>query len=101
MIPILLFAAAAAACHPVAGDRIFGSDLAAASPPFAAIAPETVIGNAPLPGARRFFEVGELVRIAQANHLDSSAIVPLCLERETAPLDAASVMAAMRKSLGL
>ena len=100
MIPILLWAAASMQCHPVAGGRILGSDLAAASPAFRAIRGDLEIGYAPQPGARRFFEPGELSRIARANGLEASGVEQLCFEREMVSLEAPAVLEAMRKSLG-
>jgi hypothetical protein len=48
MIPILLLlvagGAASTACHAVNGERIMAGDLAAVSPDFAGLSPETVIG---------------------------------------------------------
>jgi flagella basal body P-ring formation protein FlgA len=100
MIMLLMLAAAAHECHPLGHGRILGSDLAAASAIFTALPPDLVIGNAPVPGARRFFEPAELIRIAQANHLPAADFTPLCFERSTAVLDPGLVQAAMRKSLG-
>lgn len=99
-IPILMFAAVTG-CHPVAGNRIVGSDLAAASPAFAAIAPEFVVGNAPQPGARRFIEPDELARIARTASIEGPKFDPVCFERVVEPLDPARVVEAIRKSLAL
>jgi flagella basal body P-ring formation protein FlgA len=99
LIPILL--ALALDCHPVAGDRILGSDLAAASAAFAGIPAATIIGNAPLPGARRFLSAVELSRIARANSLSDEGLEPICLERLTEALDPAKAMEAMTKSLAI
>lgn len=100
MILFLMLAAAAPECHSLGHGRILGSDLAAASAVFAAVPPDVVIASAPLPGARRLFEPAELIRIAQANHLEVTALTPLCFERSAAVLDPELVKAAMRKSLG-
>lgn len=101
MIPILIWALAAAPCHPVSGDRILGRDLAAASTAFAAVAPDWMVGFAPQPGGRRLLDAGELSRIARANGVDDPGVTSLCFERATAPLDPTAVLAAMRESLGL
>jgi flagella basal body P-ring formation protein FlgA len=100
MILFLMLSAAVPECHSLGHGRILGSDLATASALFAAVPPDLVIGNAPLPGARRFFEPAELIRIAKANHLEIADLTPLCFERSTAVLDPELVKAAMRKSLG-
>lgn len=99
VIPILL--ALALDCHPVAGDRIVGSDLAAASAAFTGIPAEVVIGNAPLPGARRFLSVVELSRIARSHSLSEEGLEPICLERVTEPLDPAKALVAMTNSLAI
>jgi flagella basal body P-ring formation protein FlgA len=101
MIHILLLAAVALDCHTVAGDRILGSDLAAASPVFSAIAPDAAIGNAPQPGARRIFEIDELARIVRAQGLTGVPAGSLCFERFAAPLDPVLVHAAIEKSLAI
>src|SRR5579863_3186450 len=87
----------AAACYPVAGAHITGRDLAAAAPAFSQIAPDADLGHAPLPGARRFFEPGELLRIARDHALDLPAAAPVCFERPMAPLTADMVEASIRK----
>jgi flagellar basal body P-ring formation protein FlgA len=99
MIPLLMLAAAVFGCHPVAGGRIMGSDLAAASPAFRSAPPDLVAGYAPQPGLRRFLNAAELARIARANHIDAADFTPLCFERATAPPDPETVAAAMRKVL--
>lgn len=102
MIAFLMFAAAVVRCHPVAGDRIRGADLAAADPSFSALPSDLTIGFAPQPGARRLFEPAELARIAKVNGLDAlNDIAPQCFERAVAPLDPAAVEAAMRQALDL
>ena len=100
MILLLMLAATAPECHSLAHGRILGSDLSAASALFAAVPPELVIANAPLPGARRLFEPAELLRLARANHLEVTGVTPLCFERATAPIDPERVKSAMRESLG-
>ena len=52
------------ACHAVDGDRIQGRDLAAASPQFAALDPDVVIGSTPLPGVPRLLHSAELMHLA-------------------------------------
>lgn len=100
MITLLMLAAAASECYSLDHGRILGSDLAGTSAIFAALPPDLVIGNAPVPGARRLFEPAELIRIAQANHLETADFTPLCFERPTAVLDPELVREAMQKSLG-
>jgi flagella basal body P-ring formation protein FlgA len=100
MIPILMLVVAGAACHAVNGERIMGSDLAAAAPDFAAIAPETIVGYAPQPGSRRTLAPAELLRIASANSLEvGHNIAPVCFERALMPLDPAKILDALRTAL--
>src|SRR5581483_6064244 len=58
--------AACVAVSPVS-DRIVAGDLAATSPAFAALDPDTMIGWAPAPGVRRDFPVAELHRSASGS----------------------------------
>lgn len=102
MIPILMFAAVATHCQVVEGDRIRGVDLAAAAQVFSSLAPDVVLGFAPQPGARRFFDVSELERIGRLNGLNEiTGIGPVCFERAVAPLDRSAVQESMRRALGL
>src|SRR3954463_3988150 len=99
MISILMLVAAGTACHAVTSDRIKGSDLAAASPQFAGLAPETVIGNAPQPGNHRNMEPAELIRIAGANGIEVHDLTSVCFERTVVPLGAAAILIALQTSL--
>ncbi len=92
-----------AACLPLAGtgDHITAGDLAQAEPAFAALAPDTPLGNAPLPGTRRTFSVAELERLGEKHGLSMDARTPVCLEYPVAPLDPEKLLAAMRSSLTL
>ena len=99
VIPVLLLLALD--CHPVAGDRVLGKDLAAASEKFAGIAPDAVIAAAPMPGARRVLSALELSSIARSHRIDGDGFEPICVERETAPLDPVKVAEAMRKTLAM
>lgn len=100
MIPALFFAAAAMACHPVDGDKILGSDLAAALPAFAAIPPDAVAGYSPQPGMRRIFEAGDLARLAATYHLPAPGAISLCLERAAAPPDPGHMQEVMMQTVG-
>jgi flagella basal body P-ring formation protein FlgA len=99
LIPLLLLLALD--CHPVGGDRILGKDLATASTKFSGLPPNAVLAAAPLPGARRVLSVAELAAIARSHQIEGDGFEPICLERETAPLDPLKVVDAMRKSLGM
>jgi len=99
MIPIVMWIGGALACHAVKGDRITAGDLAAVSASFAELVPETVIGYAPQPGARRTFEPAELIRIAQANGLETHDLSTVCFERFVKPLEKSRIMSTLRESL--
>jgi flagella basal body P-ring formation protein FlgA len=91
--------AATAPCHTVTGDHLTGRDLAKALPAFAEIAPETVIGYAPQPGAHRNLEPAELTRIAAANGLEYHGIATVCFEPELAELEPSRIEKTIRESL--
>lgn len=73
----------ASACHTLDSDHIYASDLAAASPLFAALNPTLEIGFAPLPGIARVFHPADLLRLARTNGVAmSSAPAEVCFERQ-------------------
>lgn len=88
-----------AACVPVTGTRILGSDLARADARFSALPAEVALGFAPSPGARRVIPASELARIGRANGLSIGQPVDICFEFPVHALTKDQVMAAMRKSL--
>ncbi|SPE36360.1 SAF domain [Candidatus Sulfopaludibacter sp. SbA3] len=100
LAPALFYAAATTACHSMEGDKVRGSDLAAASAAFAAAPPDAVAGYAPQPGMRRIFDAGELERFARANHFEVAGVTALCFERAAALPDPQKMQEAMRKVLG-
>jgi flagella basal body P-ring formation protein FlgA len=87
------------ACHPVEGDRILAQDLAAALPEFRTAPREAMVGQAPLPGARRTFHAPELRALAHRFGVALSSEQDICFEWPVAPLDRARVIAAMQESL--
>ena len=93
-----LLPVALAACLAVSAvsDHVRAGDLALASQAFAALDPETVIGLAPAPGVRRVFSAAELRRIAARLGAQPAPETDLCLERKTAPLDPARLLAALQ-----
>jgi flagella basal body P-ring formation protein FlgA len=95
----VLTCSAFGACFPVAGDRIYGSDLAAAIPAFAALSPNMTIAYAPVPGTRRIFAVAELARIARANRVNLPDPVEVCFEIPMRPLTEEETLASMRRAL--
>src|SRR5579864_8404507 len=100
ILQTLWLAASLAACIPVDGDRILARDLVPAVPAFQALPPETVIGFAPVPGARRLFYAVELARLAARYQLTLDSPQQLCVERTTEELTADRVRQALGASVG-
>jgi len=96
---IVLSCSAFAACLPVAGDRIYGSDLAAAIPAFSSIPPSATIAYAPAPGTQRIFAAAEIARIARANRVNLPDPVEVCFEIPMRPMTAEETLASMRRTL--
>jgi flagella basal body P-ring formation protein FlgA len=97
---LILTSSAFCACFPIGGDRIYGSDLAAASPAFASLPPDLTIAYAPAPGSQRIFAAAELARIARANRI-ALATPPseVCFEIPMRPMTADETLDTMRKVL--
>jgi len=89
------------ACLSVEGDRILAKDLAASLPAFQAIAPDTVLGNAPQPGSDRVFHAPELAAIARRYSLSLEDPSDVCFAWPMEPLSAPRVLSAMRTALAL
>ncbi len=100
-ISALLIPALNAACFPVIGDRIFGSDLAAAVPAFASLPPNLTIAYPPAPGSQRIFAVAELARIARANHITLDNPVEVCFEIPMHAMTENEALESMRRALPL
>jgi flagella basal body P-ring formation protein FlgA len=90
-----------ASCHPVEGDRISARDLAAALPEFRTAPPEALIGQTPLPGARRTFHAAELRALAHRFGVALSSPEDVCFEWPSQPLDRTRAAAAMQESLAV
>lgn len=98
MIPALLLAAAA--CLPVAGERVTAGDLARLEPAFGALSSDTPLGYAPAPGARRIFHRAELLRLAARYGVTLPPGDGLCVSRPLERLEKSRVLEAMRAALG-
>ena len=103
---IALFAAAASAsaiavpvCTTVASDRITAGDLARILPAFSSLAPETPMGYAPVPGARRTYRAAEVDRLAARYKVPVESSGEICFERVMEQLPAERVVDAMRQAL--
>ena len=88
------------ACRSVEGDRIRAQDLAAALPEFSAVPPETLLGQAPLPGTQHILHSSELRALARRFGFDTSA-PDVCFEWPMQQLDRERALSAMQESLGV
>jgi flagella basal body P-ring formation protein FlgA len=92
--------AAAMGCLEVATDRITAGELARAEPAFAALAPETALGYAPAPGARRVLGPSELARWATRYGLALGAARSICVVRAAQRLERRRLWEALQSALG-
>lgn len=89
-----------AACLAIETGVISAGDLARSVPAFASVPPETVIGAAPGPGARRVFGPAELARLARRFGISGGAWQPACFELRTAVLSGRAVAEAVQSAAG-
>jgi len=96
MIASLTFAA----CLAVGpgSSQILARDLAPAWPALRALAPDTSISLAPMPGVARVFRPLELRQLAARWHLNQVPGTQLCVARPVRTLDAQRLLDAMRRS---
>ncbi|MBI2679527.1 MAG: flagellar basal body P-ring formation protein FlgA [Candidatus Solibacter usitatus] len=104
LIALLTATAAASAiavptCTTVAGDRITAGDLARAVPGFSSLAPDTPVGYAPVPGARRIYRAAEVDRLAVRYKVPVASSNEICFERVMEQLQPDRVVNAMRHAL--
>lgn len=92
-------AAARGACLPIAGDHIFGRDLAAAESRFSALPATLTVGFPPAPGTHRVFTTEELARIARTNGLVFVPDANICFELAMRVVTAEAALTAMRRAL--
>ena len=99
MIAALL---ANADCIAVRSDRVVAGNLAAVVPQFQTLDPATPVAFTPLPGTRRTISSRELRIVAQRNGVSAPDVMQsVCIERETSPIDRASLENALRESLAV
>jgi len=92
--------AAAASCVAVEGEQILARDLAPALEAFASLAPETELGYAPAPGARRILHAAELSRMILRHGSIPGTLREICIERATEQLTPESLKAALLAGVG-
>lgn len=95
MTPLVTFAIAGCLAVSPNADRIVLADLAPAFPAAAELPLDTIVALAPGPGVQRRFEIAELRRLALRLALPEPER-EVCIERPTAQLDAARIVAAMQ-----
>lgn len=86
---------AAAACVAVDGEKIRAHDLVSAAEAFQSFAPDTELGYAPSPGARRILHAAELSRMIARQGGVPGAVREICVERATEKLTRESIQAAL------
>jgi flagella basal body P-ring formation protein FlgA len=90
---------ASAACIPVIGSRILGSDLARADPHFSPLPATLAVGFTPAPGTKRVFTGLELQRLARGNGMSVDNPPDICFELQMRHVTEKDAAAAMRMSL--
>jgi flagella basal body P-ring formation protein FlgA len=84
-------------CIDVSADRIVAADVAPVMPEFGALAPDTVLGLAPVPGVRRQFSQADVARLLSRFDLAGEARA-LCFEYAVRELAAEELEAAIRRA---
>jgi flagella basal body P-ring formation protein FlgA len=92
------FAIAGCLALPAGAERVTAADLAPAFAGLESAPPGAVLSFAPEPGLERVFRISELQRIAAQFHL-AAPEDEICVARSVAPLDPATLLAAMRKEM--
>jgi flagella basal body P-ring formation protein FlgA len=98
MMFLASFAIAACLTLRPGAVQVTAADLAPAFPGLESAPPETVLSFAPEPGIERVFRLPELQRIAAQFHL-AAPEDEICVTRTTAPLEPATLLAAMQKEM--
>jgi flagella basal body P-ring formation protein FlgA len=100
-LPILLLAASSAQpCLTIAEEQIRVGDLARVVTSFSNIAPDTVIGHAPVPGVRRVLTREEIRRVGALHGVDVTPESDVCFEWAARVPGKAQLVTAMRAALG-
>jgi flagella basal body P-ring formation protein FlgA len=93
------FAIAGCLALGAGSDRVTAADLAPAFAGLDSVPPATVLSFAPEPGIERVFHLPELRRIAAQFHLPAAPEDEICVARTVAPLEPATLLAAMQKEM--
>jgi flagella basal body P-ring formation protein FlgA len=105
LILALTLAAAAApaqgACVPVSSEKILAGDLVDAVPLLRELAPDTLVGYAPLPGTLRVVSGRELTLIALRHGVVLGDAPDVCITRASRVITQAEMQAALEAALGI
>ena len=101
LLASMAIAASTPGCIAIAGERILASDLARGIAAFSNLPPDTQIGYAPVPGARRFYRTPELQRLAMRHNVALAPNEEVCFEQVLEPLATGRIVEAMRTNLGV
>jgi flagella basal body P-ring formation protein FlgA len=93
------FALAGCLALGAGSERVTAADLAPAFAGLESVPPATVLSFAPEPGIERVFRVPELRKIAAQFHLPAAPEDEICVTRTVAPLEPATLLAAMQKEV--
>ena len=99
MIPLALFALAGCLAVGTGSDYILAKDLAPAFPALAAVAPDTPLAAAPLPGTPRLFHLPELGRLSARFNVTPAPESEICVQRPVSVPDRARMLEAMQGKL--
>jgi flagella basal body P-ring formation protein FlgA len=99
LVGLLTTASAAAACLQVESEHIRARDLVVIAPELRSLAPDTVFGYAPQPGAIRVISPEELRRFAAANGVQVENAAEMCVAYPIHPLDRTAMAQAMKAFL--
>ncbi|HET8548788.1 MAG TPA: hypothetical protein VFL57_12315 [Bryobacteraceae bacterium] len=99
LIAAVMTMSAGASCILVENEQIRAADLARSVRGLASLAPETVFGYAPQPGAMRVVSAQDIRRFAAANGVDVDTAEPVCVEYGVRVLERTDVEQAIRKVL--
>ena len=93
------FALAGCLALGAGSERVTAADLAPAFAGLESVPPATVVSFAPEPGLERVFRIPDLLRIAAQFHLAAAPENEICVARTVAPLEPATLLAAMQKEM--
>jgi flagella basal body P-ring formation protein FlgA len=88
-------------CHVVTDDVIRVRDLAAAEPAFLPLPGDLVVGDSPLPGAKRILNPSHLARVANRYGITAADLSEVCFERDMRQLEERDLLDAFHRALSI